>query len=132
MPALALAIQASGPLMRIMRNSTIDVLRSDYILFARSTGLKGARLQFKYVLRNAIPNTITLATLLFGYLVGGTVLVEKLFAWPGLGLYVANSLDFNDVAAIQGFVLLTAAIYMLVFLALDLLHSWLDPRVRLS
>jgi peptide/nickel transport system permease protein len=132
MPALALAIPAAGPLMRLMRNSTIDVLKSDYILFARATGLRGPRLYFKYVLRNAIPNTLTLATLLFGYLLGGTVLVEKLFAWPGLGLYAANSLDFNDMAAIQGFVLLTAGVYMTVFLALDIVHSWLDPRVRLG
>jgi len=132
MPALALAIPAAGPLMRLTRNSTIDVLRSDYILFARATGLKGARLHFKYVLRNAIPNTVTLAAMLFGYLLGGTVLVEKLFAWPGLGLYAANSLDFNDFAAIQGFVLLAAAVYMTVFLVLDIAHSWLDPRVRLK
>lgn len=131
MPAMALAIPAAGPLMRLTRNSTIDVLRSDYILFAKATGLKGRRLHFKYVLRNSIPNTVTLAAMLFGYLLGGTVLVEKLFAWPGLGLYAANSLDFNDFAAIQGFVLLTAAVYMTVFLVLDVVHSWLDPRVRL-
>jgi peptide/nickel transport system permease protein len=131
MPALALAIPAAGPLMRLTRNSTIDVLKSDYILFAKATGLKGRRLHFKYVLRNAIPNTVTLAAMLFGYLLGGTVLVEKLFAWPGLGLYAANSLDFNDFAAIQGFVLLAAAVYMTVFLLLDIVHSWLDPRVRL-
>jgi ABC-type dipeptide/oligopeptide/nickel transport system permease component len=132
MPALALAIPAAGPLMRLTRNSTIDVLRSDYILFAKATGLRGLRLHFKYVLRNSIPNTVTLAAMLFGYLLGGTVLVEKLFAWPGLGMYAANSLDFNDFAAIQGFVLLSAAVYMTVFIVLDIVHSWLDPRVRLQ
>lgn len=132
MPALALGIPVAGPLFRLMRNATIDVLSSDYVLFARASGLRGVRLHLKYVLRNAVPNTITLAAMLFGHLLGGAVLIEKLFAWPGLGLYVANSLDFNDFAAIQGFVLVTAVTYLLVYLALDIVHSLLDPRVRLQ
>ena len=132
MPALSLGIPVAGPLFRLMRNATIDVLNSDYVLFARASGLGGVRLYLKYVLRNAIPNSITLAAMLFGYLLGGAVLIEKLFAWPGLGLYAANSLDFNDFAAIQGFVLITAVTYLLVFLVLDIVHSVLDPRVRLQ
>lgn len=131
MPALALGIPAAGALFRLTRNSTIDVLGSDYVLFERASGLRGMRLYLKYVLRNAIPNTVTLAAMLFGYLLGGAVLVEKLFAWPGLGLYAANSLDFNDFAAIQGFVLITAIAYLVVFLFLDIVHSWLDPRVHI-
>jgi ABC-type dipeptide/oligopeptide/nickel transport system permease component len=132
MPALALGFPAMGPLLRLTRNATIDVLRSDYVLFARASGLRGARLYLKYVLRNSIPSTVTLAGLIFGYLIGGAVLVEKVFAWPGLGLYASNSLDFNDYAAVQGFVLLSALVYLLVFLLIDLLHSVLDPRVRLQ
>lgn len=131
MPALALGIPAMGPLLRLTRNSTIDVLKSDYIQFARASGLGGSRLYFKYVLRNSIPNTVTLGAVIFGYLLGGAVLVETVFAWPGLGLYVKNSLDFNDYAAVQGFVLFSAIWYLLVFLLLDIIHSWLDPRVRL-
>jgi peptide/nickel transport system permease protein len=132
MPALTLAFPAMAPLIRLTRNATIDVLRSDYVLFARATGLRGARLYLKYVLRNAVPGTVTMAGLIFGYLVGGDVLVEKVFAWPGVGLYVANSLDFNDYPAIQGFVLLSAVVYLLVFLVVDVINSALDPRVRLT
>jgi len=132
LPALALGVPAMGPLLRLTRNTTIDVLRSDYILFARASGLAGPRLYLKYVLRNSIPSTITLGALIFGYLIGGVVLVEKVFAWPGLGLYASNSLDFNDYAAVQGFVLFSAVVYLLVFLLLDVVHSWLDPRVRLQ
>ena len=132
LPALALAIPAMGPLFRLTRNATIDVLASDYILFARASGASGSSLYPRYVLRNAIPNTITLGALIFGYLIGGAVLVETVFSWPGLGLYAKNSLDFNDYAAVQGFVLFAAVVYLLVFLLLDLIHSWLDPRVRLT
>jgi ABC-type dipeptide/oligopeptide/nickel transport system permease component len=132
MPTLALGFPAMGPLFRLTRNATIDVLRSDYILFARASGLRGPRLYLKYVLRNSIPGSVTLTGLIFGYLIGGTVLVEKVFAWPGLGFYASNSLDFNDYAAVQGFVLLSAVVYLLVFLALDLVLSVLDPRVRLQ
>jgi peptide/nickel transport system permease protein len=130
LPAVTLAIPAMAPLLRLTRNAAIDVLRSDYVLFARASGLKGVRLYLKYVLRNALPGTVTMAGLLVGYMVGGAVLVEKVFAWPGVGLYMANSLDFNDYAAIQGFVLFSATIYLLVFLGLDLIQLLLDPRLR--
>lgn len=132
LPSLALAIPAMGPLFRLTRNATIDVLASDYILFARAAGASGGNLYPRYVLRNAIPNTITLGALIFGYLIGGAVLVETVFSWPGLGLYAKNSLDFNDYASVQGFVLFVAVVYLLVFLLLDIVHSWLDPRVRIS
>jgi peptide/nickel transport system permease protein len=132
LPALALGIAAMGPILRLTRNATIDVLQSDYILLARASGLSGPRLYLKYVLRNSILGTITLGALIFGYLLGGVVLVEKVFSWPGLGLYASNSLDFNDYAAVQGFVLLSAITYLFVFLFLDVVHSWLDPRVRLT
>jgi peptide/nickel transport system permease protein len=130
LPAITLAIPAMAPLLRLTRNAAIDVLRSDYVLFARASGLKGVRLYMRYVLRNALPGSVTMAGLLVGYMVGGAVLVEKVFAWPGVGLYMANSLDFNDYAAIQGVVLFSASVYLVVFLVLDLVQFALDPRLK--
>jgi peptide/nickel transport system permease protein len=132
LPAITLAIPAMAPLLRLTRNASLDALRSDYVLFARASGARSAVLYMKYVLRNALPGTVTMAGLLVGYMVGGAVLVEKVFAWPGIGLYMANSLDFNDYAAIQGFVLFSATVYLLIFLGLDLLQLVLDPRQRTS
>jgi ABC-type dipeptide/oligopeptide/nickel transport system permease component len=132
MPALALGIPIAGALFRLTRNSTLDVLNSEYVLFARASGLAGSALYRKYVLRNVIPSTVTLTAVIFGFLIGGSVLVERVFAWPGVGLYMSNSLDFNDYAAIQGFVMLSAIVYLLVFLATDVIQAWLDPRVRVA
>jgi peptide/nickel transport system permease protein len=130
LPALALAIPASAPLLRLTRNATIEALNSDYVLFARASGLRGYRLHAKFVLRNALPSAVAMTALNFGYMLGGAVLVEKVFSWPGVGLYAANSIEFNDYSAIQGFVLLSALVVVLIFLADDLLQYALDPRVR--
>jgi peptide/nickel transport system permease protein len=130
LPAIALAIPAMAPLIRITRNAALDVLLTNYILFARSTGMPARRLYLVYVLRNTLPAAVTVIGLLAGYMIGGVVLVEKAFSWPGLGLYAANSLEFNDYPAIQGFVLAVAATYLVIFMLVDLANAIIDPRTR--
>ncbi len=132
MPMVAIGFPAIAPILRLTRNATLSVLNSDYIAFGRASGLRGAPLYLKYVLRNALPGAVTMTGLIAGYMIGGAVLVERVFSWPGIGLYAYNSLTNTDYPAIQGFVLLSAVTYMVVFLVVDLVQSLIDPRVRLK
>ncbi len=132
LPMISLGFPAIAPITRLTRNATLSVLQSDYIAFGRASGLRGAPLYLKYVLRNSLPGAITMTGLISGYMIGGAVLIERVFSWPGVGLYAYNSLERTDHAAIQGVVLLSAITYLLVFLAVDLLQSIVDPRVRLK
>ena len=132
LPMISLGFPAIAPITRLTRNATLSVLQSDYIAFGRASGLRGAPLYLKYVLRNSLPGAITMTGLISGYMIGGAVLIERVFSWPGVGLYAYNSLERTDHAAIQGVVLLSAVTYLLVFLLVDLLQSIVDPRVRLK
>ncbi|MDE0121258.1 MAG: ABC transporter permease [bacterium] len=132
LPMISLGFPAIAPITRLTRNATLSVLQSDYIAFGRASGLRGAPLYLKYVLRNSLPGAITMTGLISGYMIGGAVLIERVFSWPGVGLYAYNSLERTDHAAIQGVVLLSAITYLLVFLVVDLLQSIVDPRVRLK
>ncbi len=132
LPMVSLGFPAVAPIMRLTRNATLSVLNSDYIAFGRAAGLRGAPLYLKYVLRNSLPGAITMTGLISGYMIGGAVLIERVFSWPGVGLYAYNSLERTDHAAIQGIVLLSAITYLLVFLVVDLVQSIVDPRVRLK
>lgn len=132
LPMISLGFPAIAPITRLTRNATLSVLQSDYIAFGRAAGLRGAPLYLKYVLRNSLPGAITMTGLISGYMIGGAVLIERVFSWPGVGLYAYNSLERTDHAAIQGVVLLSAVTYLLVFLLVDLLQSIVDPRVRLK
>ncbi len=132
LPMVAIGFPAIAPILRLTRNSTLSVLNSDYIAFGRASGLRGTPLYMKYVLRNALPGAITMTGLIAGYMIGGAVLVERVFSWPGIGLYAFNSLTNTDYPAIQGFVLLAAITYMVAFLIVDLVQSMVDPRVRLN
>ena len=132
LPMVSLGFPAIAPIMRLTRNATLSVLNSDYIAFGRAAGLRGAPLYLKYVLRNSLPGAITMTGLISGYMIGGAVLIERVFSWPGVGLYAYNSLERTDHAAIQGIVLLSAITYLLVFLVVDLVQSMVDPRVRLK
>lgn len=132
LPMISLGFPAIAPIMRLTRNATLSVLNSDYIAFGRAAGLKGAPLYLKYVLRNSLPGAITMTGLISGYMIGGAVLIERVFSWPGVGLYAYNSLERTDHAAIQGIVLLSAITYLLVFLVVDMVQSIVDPRVRLK
>jgi peptide/nickel transport system permease protein len=130
LPAITLSLAIIAPLTRMVRASMLEALGSDYIRAARAFGIPSAYIAFVYALRNALLPVLTLAAALFGSVVGGAVVVEHIFAWPGLGSYAATAALRSDYAALQGFVLLTAGCYVLVFLVIDLLSLVVDPRTR--
>ena len=113
-----------------MRSSLLEVLDSDYIRFGRACGLPAFTLR-RYVMRAALPPVVTFGGILFSGLIGGTVLVEKVFSWGGVSQYAAQAINQNDYPAIQAFVLLAGVMSVIVFLIVDLLYVSIDPRVRL-
>jgi peptide/nickel transport system permease protein len=132
LPALVLAVGGIGVLMRFTRSAVLEVLQSDYIVAARAKGLSSGRILLRYTLRAALSPVLTLSGLMLADLMAGAVLVESVFAYPGVGLYAARSALDLDLPAITGVCLFVAVVYVVINLAVDLLHAWIDPRVRAS
>jgi ABC-type dipeptide/oligopeptide/nickel transport system permease component len=131
LPALTLAVTSVGAITRIVRSSMVDALRQDYITMARSKGLKERAVVYRHALRNAVLPAVTIAGLLVSYLMGGVVVVEIVFSWPGVGnasLAAANVLDVNFL---ELYVLITAIIIVVTNLFVDVVYGVLDPRIRL-
>ena len=129
LPAVTLAITACPPILQLTRNAMIDALRGEHIRTARSLGLPQRTIRW-YALKNALLPVVTMTAMTFGYLLGGTVLVEQVFSWPGIGLYAVQSLQQLDYAPVLGVVLLASAVYVLVYLLADVLAVLIDPRLR--
>lgn len=129
-PALVLAFAAMAPLARMARAGMIEALEADYTRAARALGFSEWSIVLRHAFRNAILPLLTMTVIVYGYLLGGVVLVENVFAWPGLGRYVFNAITSSDFPAIQGFILYSTTVYVLLFLLVDLLYVLLDPRVR--
>ncbi len=129
LPAITLSFAMLAPILRITRTSMLEVLSSEYIRTARSLGLASNTIIFRNALKNALLPVITSIGQIFGWSLGGEVLVEVVFSWPGIGYYAVNSILNTDYAPVQGFVLLTATIYVLVNLAVDMLYTAIDPRI---
>jgi len=129
LPALTLALSLSAVLMRNLRNSIVDVLEAEYVDFARAKGLKARVVLGKHVLRNAAIPTVTLLGLNIGTLIGGAVITETVFAVPGAGRLMIDSIYGRDYPVIQGLTLAFAIVVSLVFLVTDLVQAALDPRV---
>jgi ABC-type dipeptide/oligopeptide/nickel transport system permease component len=132
LPAATMAIFSLAPLARITRAAMLAAIGSEFIRTARASGLSGWRVVFVYALRNAMLPVITTLGMVFSFLLGANVLVEKVFAWPGIGSYAVDALIASDYAPVQGFVLLMALLYVLLNLAIDLAYGFVDPRVRLE
>jgi len=132
LPAATMAIFSLAPLARITRAAMLAALGSEFIRTARASGLSGQRIVFVYAFRNAVLPVITTLGMVFSFLLGANVLVEKVFAWPGIGSYAVEALLASDYAPVQGFVLLMALLYVLLNLSIDLLYGVVDPRVRLE
>lgn len=130
MPALALGTIPMAVIMRMTRSSMLEVLNEDYVRTARAKGVVPWRVVFKHALRNAMLPTITVIGLQAGLLMGGAIITETIFSWPGIGLYVYNSISGRDYASIQGVVLYAALLFVLINLLVDILYAILDPRVR--
>ena len=130
MPALALATIPMAVLMRMTRSSMLEVMNEDYVRTARAKGVVPWRVIVKHALRNSMLPTITVIGLQVGLLMGGAIITETIFSWPGIGLYAYNSISARDYASIQGVVLYGALLFVLVNLVVDILYAVLDPRVR--
>lgn len=130
LPAVTLALGSAPATLQITRATLIQILSSDYIRTARSYGMPAHIIYFRYALKNAIVPVVTVLAMTFGFLMSGTVLVETVFAWPGLGLYAVDSMHHFDYEPIVGVVLLSALFYALAYLAADLVTFAVDPRIR--
>jgi peptide/nickel transport system permease protein len=130
LPCLTLAFVAMAPIARFTRSSMAEVLESDYIRTARSLGLPFRVVVLQLGLKNALIPILTIIAAVYGFLLGGEVLVEIIYNWPGLGQYSYNAILGSDFPAIQGFVLLVTFLYLMIYLLLDLLTAILDPRVK--
>jgi peptide/nickel transport system permease protein len=132
LPIATLTISESGVLTRMMRSSAIDVLRLDYVTHARAKGLSEATVLRRHVFPNAFAPTLTLVGLTLGHLLGGVAVVETVFTLPGLGRLMVDAILARDYPVIQGCLLFTATIYVVVNLIVDLLYPLFDPRVTAS
>ena len=132
LPALTLAIFSLAPIARMTRASMLAVLSSDFVRTARASGLAPFTVVITYAFRNAMLPVITTLGMVFSFLLGANVLVEKVFAWPGIGSYAVEALIASDFAPVQGFVLTMAVMYVLLNLMIDILYGVIDPRVRLE
>lgn len=131
MPALTLGLPMAAVLMRVTRASMLEVLRQDYVTFAQAKGLTTRRVLYVHALKNALIPTVTMAAIEVGSLLGGSMIVETVFGWPGLGRVVVESIFTRDYPLIQAAILLYALTYVLVNFLADMLYTVLNPRVRL-
>jgi peptide/nickel transport system permease protein len=132
LPSLTLALGTCPILIRSLRSSILDALQSDYVTTARAKGLTERNVVSRHVLQNALIPTITLFGVSVGALMGGTVITEKVFALPGAGALLVDSINARDYATVQSATLIVAALVILVNLLTDIVYSFIDPRVRLG
>lgn len=132
LPALTMGLFVLAPLARMTRASMLSVLSADFVRTARASGLSRGTVLFRYALRNALLPVVTTLGMVFSFLLGSNVLVEKVFAWPGVGSFAIEALVSSDYAPVQGFVLTMALLYVALNLTIDLMYGLIDPRVRLE
>ncbi len=132
LPALTLASYSMAIIARMTRSTMLEMVRQDFVRTARAKGLKESVVIYRHVLRNAIIPVVTVIGLQVGSLLGGAVLTETVFSWPGIGGLLVNAILAGDYPLVQGCVLLTATVFVLVKLLVDLLYIFLDPRIRYS
>ena len=130
LPALTLAFFSMALITRMTRATMLDVLSQDYVITARAKGLKYYRVIFHHALRNALIPVVTVVGLQFGYLLGGSILTETIFAWPGMGRLLTDSLFARDYPMVQGLVFVFSALFILINLSVDILYAYIDPRVQ--
>jgi ABC-type dipeptide/oligopeptide/nickel transport system permease component len=130
LPAVPLGFSTAAPIARVTRAAMAEALQSDYVRTAIAMGHSKRVVWFRYSLRNALLPVVTLIGGIAGHIFAGAVLLESIFAWPGLGQYALQAIERSDFAALQGFVIYASLLYVLAFLLVDLLYMFIDPRVR--
>jgi dipeptide transport system permease protein len=132
LPVLTMAIFVLAPIARMTRASMLSVLSADFIRTARASGLSRGTVLITYALRNALLPVVTTLGMVFGFMLGSSVIVEKVFGWPGVGSYAIDALTASDYAPVQGFVLAMGVLFVLLNLFVDLLYGLIDPRVSVA
>ena len=132
LPVLTMAIFVLAPIARMTRASMLSVLSADFIRTARASGLSRGTVLVTYALRNALLPVVTTLGMVFGFMLGSSVIVEKVFGWPGVGSYAIDALTASDYAPVQGFVLAMGVLFVLLNLFVDLLYGLIDPRVSVQ
>ncbi|MCL5108971.1 MAG: ABC transporter permease [Chloroflexi bacterium] len=130
LPGLTLALYATGLIARMTRSSMLEVLKQDYVQTARAKGLSERVVVYSHALRNTLLPVITIVGLQFGTLLGGAVLTESVFGWPGIGRLLVDSIFARDYPLVQGIVLTFSTMFIFVNLAVDVLYAYVDPRIR--
>jgi ABC-type dipeptide/oligopeptide/nickel transport system permease component len=130
LPVVTLGFGLAAPIFKVVRTSMLEALKSDYVRAARALGFSQRRIWFRYALKNGLLPVITILAGIIGYTMAGSVLVEGIFSWPGVGNYALHAIQTSDFPAIQGFVLYAAILYVLVYEAMNALYVVVDPRVR--
>jgi ABC-type dipeptide/oligopeptide/nickel transport system permease component len=131
MPSLALGMTSAALIMRVMRSSMLDVIRQDYVLFARAKGLSPRLVILKHALRNALISTVTVTALQMGHLLAGNLIIEFIFGWPGVGQLAVKSIYARDYPLVQGVVLVYAFAFILMNFVADILYTYLNPRIEI-
>lgn len=132
MPCLALGLWAGGTIARLVRSGMLEVLQSDYVRTARAKGLYKHRIILVHALRNALLPVVTIFGIQFGHVLAGTVIIEAVFARPGLGLMLVNAIVAKDFPLVQGTIMFVAGAYIVVNILVEVLYTYLDPRIRYS
>ena len=132
LPTLTMAIFVLAPIARMTRASMLQVLSSDFVRTARASGLSNTTVRVRYALRNALLPVVTTLGMVFGFMLGSSVIVEKVFGWPGVGSYAIDALTASDYAPVQGFVLAMGVLFVLLNLLVDVLYTLIDPRISLG
>ena len=132
MPAFTLSTIPMAIIARITRSSMLEVLRQDYIRTAKAKGLSNWRVHYKHALRNALIPVVTVIGLQFGILLGGAILTETIFAWPGIGRWILNAVYARDFNALQGGTMLIATTFVVINMLVDVLYAWINPRIKVQ
>jgi ABC-type dipeptide/oligopeptide/nickel transport system permease component len=132
LPAVTLGVTYMAIIARMTRSAMIEVMSEDFIRTARAKGLPESIVLYRHALKPALISVVTIITVVFGYLMGGTVVVENVFSWNGLGRLALQAINYRDYPLIQGFILLFAAIIVSLSVLLDILYAWLDPRISVA
>ena len=129
LPVITLALFTLAPIARMTRAAMLQTLSSDFVRTARAAGLSGRRVLVTYAFRNALLPVVTTLGMVFSFVLGANVLVEKVFAWPGIGSFAVEALVVSDYASVQGFVLSMALLFVALNLLIDVIYTLIDPRV---
>jgi ABC-type dipeptide/oligopeptide/nickel transport system permease component len=132
LPVLTMAIFVMAPIARMTRASMLAVLSADFVRTARASGLSNTTVLVRYALRNALLPVVTTLGMVFGFMIGSSVVIEKVFGWPGVGSYAIDALTASDYAPVQGFVLTMGILFVLLNLLIDVLYVLIDPRVTIE